>query len=324
MKIERPNPIPGGLDQITYTRDANGLRGVSGSLSEIDILTVGGSTTDQRFLDDTQTFQAVLRDLFKAEGRDVSIANAGIDGQSTFGHIENFTSWFNLIDGLQARYVLYYVGINDALIIAENTRFDRLERTGGVTFKDLIKQKSAFYQVYTIAKGIVQKPEIAHIFNQKNLALAPPYETQPMLPDAVWAGDDIRADLSALQTRIETLADLTRNFGAEPIFVTQRGAVWRRLNGKVVGSPSLEPGFHLPLEERLGELNGVDIYRIQRAFADAVLAGCERSDAICLDLVADVDFEIAEDFYDELHTTAHGSARIADYLFAAFKQLGLP
>ena len=119
------NPLSTGKPTVRYSRDKYGLRGLDGDVSEIDILTVGGSTTDQRMVDDDETFQEVLEDLFAEDGIDVEVVNAGIDGQSTYGHIQNFSSWFDNINGIQAQYILYYVGINDLLKLEASDRWGR-------------------------------------------------------------------------------------------------------------------------------------------------------------------------------------------------------
>ena len=53
-------------------------------------------------------------------------------------------------------------------------------------------------------------------------------------------------------------------------------------------------------------------------FNRAAMAACAEARAICLDLAAEIEFKPG-DFYDWVHTTPAGSARIADYLFAALK-----
>ncbi|MCA0871495.1 hypothetical protein LCL97_11710 [Seohaeicola saemankumensis] len=322
LRIERDNPIADTPATIVYSRDKNGFRGLETDVGAIDIITVGGSTTDQRFLDDTQTYQASLQKLFANDGIPISIANAGIDGQSTFGHIENFESWFNLIDGLKTRYILFYVGINDALILAENTSYDVVEaESERLKLQLFIREKSALYQLYLITKHAFLTPEIAHSFERVNLASNPPLTDAPKLAPEVLGNAETRSSLDGLTARIETLSGLTRAMGAEPIFVTQRSTAWTRQDGKVLGVTNIEPGFHSSLVDRYGPLNGVDMYNIERGVADAILNGCRASQAICFDLMADLDFDLDTDFYDELHTTAEGSEKIAGYMHDRLKGL---
>ena len=79
---------------VVYTRDQYGLRGDYGSNpANIDVLVIGGSTTNERFLDDRETWVAQLQEQFKAAGDDLVVTNAAIDGQSTRGHIKAFDLW---------------------------------------------------------------------------------------------------------------------------------------------------------------------------------------------------------------------------------------
>jgi len=100
-------------DKIVYKRDEWGFRGEYPDLNSIDILTIGGSTTDQRYISEGYTFQDVLHKEFKKNGEDIFVVNAGIDGHSTVGHIKNFDWWFPKIPNLNVKYFLFYVGVND-------------------------------------------------------------------------------------------------------------------------------------------------------------------------------------------------------------------
>ena len=105
-----PSPV------IRYSRDKYGLRGNHDIPRDIDILTVGGSTTDQRFISDGETWQDVFQERFGNAGVDLIVANAGVDGQSSVGHIKNFEWWFPTISDLSPKYILFYVGLNDFFI----------------------------------------------------------------------------------------------------------------------------------------------------------------------------------------------------------------
>jgi hypothetical protein len=74
---------PSANPVVRYTRDEWGLRGGYDSPANIHILTVGGSATDQHYVADGATWQDVIVREFAAEGKQVSVVNAGVDGQST-------------------------------------------------------------------------------------------------------------------------------------------------------------------------------------------------------------------------------------------------
>src|SRR5262245_48152551 len=64
--------------KIHYVRDRQCLRGRYDPLS-VDVITVGGSTTDQRYLTEGETWQDRAAAYFAQHGRKLSIANAGVD-----------------------------------------------------------------------------------------------------------------------------------------------------------------------------------------------------------------------------------------------------
>ncbi len=133
---------------ITYRRDRHGLRGRYVDPGSIEILTIGGSTTDQRYLDDQRTWQSVLQRAFAQDGRDVEVVNAGVDGQSTLGNLANFEYWFPKIPGLNARFVLVYVGTNDFFLDASDaTTFDDPRDKSDAAW---LLGRSAVYDLYRI------------------------------------------------------------------------------------------------------------------------------------------------------------------------------
>lgn len=105
-KLEFPRDIP----ISTYIRDKSGYRPYKKDFMKNGILlTIGGSTTDQRFIDDQRTWQSHLEnDLNK------SVINGGVDGQTTFGHIFSIEKWHSKsLKSIEVDSIIFYVGIND-------------------------------------------------------------------------------------------------------------------------------------------------------------------------------------------------------------------
>ncbi len=315
LRLEQANPFGSDPAQIVYTRDDNGFRGLKSGVDEIDILTVGGSTTDQRYLDDDATYQAVLASLFKREGRDVSIVNAGIDGQSTIGHIHNFASWFDRIEGLKTRYVLYYVGINDVLKFAPHETYDVVEvQTTRLKWQLYVREKSVLYQLYLIAKQHAAASPYAHGVSREHIV--DPATAVDRGRVATFDVPQLQDNIDALRLRIAELDRLTRQMGASSIFVTQRSARWDRIDGRIVGIPAYgdeSSEFRLLADV----VNGVDIHHVEERVAEAIMAECKAADAICIDLFENIDFDVGKDFYDSVHTTSSGSRAIAKHLYDA-------
>lgn len=206
-----PNPT------VQYSRDKYGLRGTHASPANIDILTVGGSTTDQRYIRDADTWQSVLQQKFAREGQNLIIANAGVDGQSTYGHIKNFEWWFPNVPGLKPDYVLFYIGLNDFHKEA-GYKYDRLlGDKQAFSIKREIRGNSALWHLVRTLRGAYQAMVVEKI-GHRSIDFS----------EIQWARDALQDNYDFMQDRLHeyagrlrVLADMTREFGAEPIVVTQ-------------------------------------------------------------------------------------------------------
>ena len=121
------------------------------SVDNIDIITIGGSTTGQRYITDSLTFQRVLQKEFLNSGRNVSIANASIDGQSTIEHINNFYRWSAYINNLRADYFLFFIDINDYHVL--NSKIKRTPQSDLVSIKTGYSNMNKFQ--YCFSKNII-------------------------------------------------------------------------------------------------------------------------------------------------------------------------
>ena len=105
--------------EVIYNRDKYGFRDRYKDLKNIDVLVLGGSTTDERWLKDEDTWINQLeKKLEKFNKKDIDIVNSGIDGQSTFGHVWNFNNWYKKLNTLSPKYIIFYIGINDQLYLS--------------------------------------------------------------------------------------------------------------------------------------------------------------------------------------------------------------
>ena len=109
---------------ILYTTDKNGFRANKYDLNSIDILVVGGSTTEEKLIDDNYIWTKILEKKIN-----LKILNAGIGGQTSFGHVKMFDIWFSRFDNLRPNYIFFYIGINDALFMIENVRSNALKES---------------------------------------------------------------------------------------------------------------------------------------------------------------------------------------------------
>ncbi|MEO8112286.1 MAG: GDSL-type esterase/lipase family protein [Ginsengibacter sp.] len=114
-------------DTIYYSRNSLGLRGEELPMHPekfTTIITVGGSTTECKFLSDSKTWPELLKNKLKKYKDSIWVNNAGLDGHSTFGHVVLMKDY---IIKLHPKYVLFLTGTNDV----------ELDRTGALDDQDI-------------------------------------------------------------------------------------------------------------------------------------------------------------------------------------------
>ena len=286
----------GNNPNVKYVRNQYGLRDSCENPSEIEILTIGGSTTDQRYLSLSSTYQAVmeqqLKNFYDSFG---CVSNAGIDGHSTWGHLFSFKHWFPLIPELKPKIILLYVGINDANFLRATsplTGFDT-ERTG---------RAKRFLKGFEIVKALLP---IYRLLRQTYYSSSPPYAEQTRKD---YADEDYiinvlnektyllsEQNALAFRSRLKTLLDEIDLLGATPLCVTQPHRYVTEKDGIIFGVANV-----------LGDgYSGIDFDYSLRKLNEVILDLCQ---ANTIDLY-NHEFKNLH-FYDGVHTNAAGSKEI--------------
>ena len=77
-------------NNFIYKRNYHGFRGEEIDPSKIEAVFIGGSTADERYKPLELTISGNINTLLEEKGYKLKLTNAGIEGQSTLGHIFNF------------------------------------------------------------------------------------------------------------------------------------------------------------------------------------------------------------------------------------------
>jgi lysophospholipase L1-like esterase len=284
--------------EVFYSRDRYGLRGVHEPLDRIALVTVGGSTTDQRYITDGETWQDALR---AAAG--IAVANAGVDGMSSFGHITAVREWLHEIPGLKPKYYLHYIGVNDASMSAETERFDRSGHDSNL-FRTALRRSVLAKAAVRLWLGASGAREVSHgriVARGGNDA----------------AAEAVDVDTTRVRRFVEEvykpnlarLIALHRQRGEKVIFVSQttHPGLIRWKDGKPL--VTAEGKSVAPYAAALGLVNAAT------ATACGGAEGC-----YFFDLAGKVAFEPG-DFYDLVHSTPAGARKIGDFLAAELKAI---
>src|SRR6266850_827548 len=290
-----------GDGKAIYKRDQFGFRGFYPHPSRIDILTVGGSTTDQRYITEGKTWQDVLAREFRKTGKNVSVVNAGVDGQTTYGHIKNFDWWLSSVPDLRVKYFLFYIGLND-FYPAEGSPYDSLEPGQG--FRSLLSENSALYHLLRPIEGSYKawRYGIGHLRMDSSMLKWTTVARQSDHPQIM------QEHLAAYQQRLEALLARSRRFGGEPICVTQSVRYFKVVDGTVVGRADT-------WRYRDYEINGADFYHMLGILNRRTLDVCREAGAQVVDVAGGIEWEDV-DFYDPAHNTPRGAEKLGRYLYA--------
>lgn len=300
---------PGGAT-THYTRDEWGLRGSHTTLAEIDVVTVGGSTTEQRYLDDTKTWQAVAQDALRRAGRPLVIANAGVDGQSTVGHRFDFDFWFPLLGEMRPRAFVFYVGANDVLRRDDRATFD------GALDAQNWRVRSATFQLLRTVRNNLRARAVGVFHGRMRALTADDYTDEGRLTPAQREAISARMNDGFIEN-VERLRQHALALGAAPVFMTQTAYAW---TGDWAAPPR---GLKETVAIHGVTANYADVSFLHRALNRRLMQYCQERQVVCFDLAHDVSFAV-QDFYDYLHNTPAGATKIGQYLADRLMTVDLP
>ena len=300
-----------------YTKDKFGLRNRGGVDSNIDLLIIGGSTSDQRYVDNTKTWDYILQEMLRKNGTDVNIVNAGIDGQSTVGHIWNFKEWFPNIPNFSPKYILFYVGINDIPPLENWATYDNIVDR---SWKHAVKLNSFLYKIYRefnhVSNNFLsKKANVGHGVNSLDLNYIDKFNYEKNN----WELYKELLVKNKLIVNLDSLVKLTRELGSEPIFVTQKTARWILKDNVIFGSGS-DLGADYRFRGSVFKMSNSDIGYAEKIVSDSIIEFCNSNNLHCINGFNKFEFN-KYNTYDLLHTNPQGSIEISKKLYPELKKL---
>ncbi|MBP6687931.1 MAG: hypothetical protein KA160_08740 [Lacibacter sp.] len=294
-------------EKIQYSRNALGFRGPmpTDSISKLNsILTIGGSTTECRFLSDNTTWPYLLGEELKDSIPYLWFNNAGIDGHSTFGHLLLMKEY---IIKLKPKYVLLLTGVND------------VETEKPESFDVMNENKLQYGSVKAFCKSLLNKTEIgATAFQFYNIRSA--YKKGlihkevdfKQLKDTTYTPAYIQETIAkqknyliGYQSRLQEIVNLCKANNIKPILLTQPS-----LYGSYVDSTTgirMDLKFHEsnPAKNNLLQDQVLEEYNtVVRSFS---------TQATVIDLAKLMPKNTAY-YYDFIHFNKQGAAKVASLL----------
>lgn len=294
------------LKVVHYKRNKFGLRDRCIDNSKIDILTIGGSTTDQRYVPLEATWQSVLENSLKEVNTEFGcVTNAGVDGHSTHGHLFSFKHWLPLIPQLNPDYVILYVGINDANFLLNKKPLPGFDDNNWPGFKGFLKRFEIVQELlplFHILKYGYKKSTFAYSGHNPRKFVQDDYTIKHLNKATV---DLASANTHAFKLRMSTIIEYVKKLDAIPICVTQPHRFTIN-NGQIsLGIPDV----------MAPEFSGLDydysLHQINLALHE-----------LCGDFIIDLYNHTFknEHFYDGVYTTDLGSIEIGKEIGLFFRK----
>ena len=291
------NKLYAGKKYIKYKKDKYGFRGLRKNVNEIDILTVGGSTTDERYLEEEDTWSEQLELILNNNypNLDLEVVNAGIDGQSTYGHIWNFENWFPKIQNFKTKYIFFYIGLNEYFsdekhVYDQGTKYLNFFQKIKLWFKD---NNGLIYKVYdAVYRNFFLKDilNVGHKTRDGNYQLA---KKKFKISDE---------NISDLNYRLNKLIEFTKKLDAIPIFITQRTQRSILVNDNILS------------------INELDYLSKEKIISEIIINNCKQNQIFCIDLFSKVKFS-NDSLYDLVHTAPLGAKIVAETIFEDFRNI---
>lgn len=292
--------------EVIYKRDEYGFRDRHKKLQDIDILAVGGSTTDQRWSRNKDTWINQLEiKLKKHFNKDIDVVNGGIDGQSTFGHLWNFNNWYNKLDSFSPKYIIFYIGINEDLNLSpEKIKKNRIRAdapldTSNLNLfikikKTLKKNNGIVYKGYNFINKVLLKNE-----HYREVYHSPERKKRNYQIPEKSILTNTNSEKNLLEN-LEKLYNYSIKINATPIFVSQK-----TLRGNMIN-------------EQIFSINEFDYYSYEKQVSNIIIDFCENKKIFCINANKQLNF-LYSDSYDLVHLTPEGSKKLSKLLFDHLK-----
>jgi lysophospholipase L1-like esterase len=292
------------LDPITiHTKNSLGFRGPDPPhdfARRLTVLTIGGSTTECLFLSDGKTWTDAIARRLQPSFPDIWVNNAGLDGQSTYGHLILLRDF---VEALHPRVAVFLIGVNDIGLQASNPYDTALTppssalRSAAVFVRDHSELAALGQNLFRVARA--KEEGFGH--GQIDVRALPHLEHDDASTRATIA--KFSAALPSFASRVAAIVDECRSHGIEPVLVTQPG-----LYGDTADPAT---GVDLSTLQVQGAANGKLWWRVQELYNDVTRATARTRGVVLVDAARELPKD-SRLFYDFMHFTNEGAAQLGD------------
>lgn len=337
--------MPGVEGTSFFTTDHHGIRTTEpyDTLSEetYKILTIGGSTTEVLYLDDSETWQSRIQALGRADGRDVWVGSVGRAGDKA---VEHYFALRYFVPQYKFDLVIMMIGINDVALVLRNPESERHINAMSIPYVlDHPNEQALIFDSFYKAPyhRISAKTGIAaYDYFVREIEPLIWREESVFVEDQVGSHYQLRRDL--WQKSPPVLDELPAVF--EPSLATYRenlewiieeaarqGIPLVLVNQPTAWSADMPPEFEqylwlIQYGDRLKSIARYTLPVMIEAMAryNAVMAQvcAEHAEITCVDLASQMNGDTTF-FYDDVHFNEAGARRVGELIWNVLKNVTL-
>jgi len=264
-----------------------------------NILFLGGSTTESRFVGEKQRFPSIIERRLRNEGYEANVYNGGVAGSHSF-HSNLVLLGKSL--PLNFTAALWLHNVNDLSLLSKTTSYWLAPRTKSIVIEPKNRENSfSAYDIGMALKNLI----FPNIYGYLKPRLLPGLEFR--LPDEYLnfrsnlapSSIDLREMKQQFRRSIETFIYLCRVWEIEPILMTQFNQI--EANTETFKYEySMVPGID------------IDLYvKLYSSFNEIIRVVAEENEVVLIDLATGIPAD-SDYMYDSVHLTEIGSAEVAE------------
>ena len=293
---------------IVHTKNSLGFRGDEPPQefsNYLTLVTIGGSTTECKYLSDGKTWTDILGQNLKKDFDRVWINNAGLDGHSTFGHTVLMEDY---ISKLKPKLALFLVGVND--VGRDDLGHFELQHIKGridaQSIRGLVKSMSSYSETFALLLNLYRYHRALTTGLSHQEVDLTKLEMAPATASNFRESPGSYKNLKSYETRLVRLINLTRENKIDPVLITQ---------------PALYGGG-------IDDVTGIDLGRIKKDNTDGKASWDllelynevtrrvgQKENVLVVDLARELP-KSSWHFYDFLHFTNEGSTKVGDIVYS--------
>jgi lysophospholipase L1-like esterase len=304
----------GKLDKVVvHQRNSLGFRGPEPPADfarDLTIVTVGGSTTECFDLAEDRTWPHDLGVNLKRRFKDLWLNNAGLSGNSTFGH---YILMKDYLVKLRPKVVIFLVGINDLGIRGERDFDQRIHDVNFRSLERFLASAAVHSELATAALNLYRYyfPKSVMINNQNDpqetdLTKLRHFEVSAAARTAILK-EHRDHYLRPYKSRLEKLLAICREHQIAPVLVTQ----------PVLYGEGVDAATGVDLGHRFvaQDMDGATAWQVLELYNGVTREVGREQGVLVIDLAREMPKNSAY-YYDLMHFTNAGAAKVADLIEA--------